>query len=115
MPSKIKGKLEAFCETGTLNNNSKEGYEALEKIGQGDYLIVLTKDKKEICWEGEITYSFEKNKIKQTKNPLLKGKQRIRNNSVYGIPEGINPEEWLNMFLNKLPAELIKDNQEEQE
>jgi len=110
----IKGKLDPFFETGTegviwsLFDDTKEGYDALVILDQGDYLTIFDPDDStKVVWEGNIDLEYERNYHPYPMNPQS-GQQAIMGMWVHGIQRNVEPDEWGTWFFKAYPAELIK-------
>lgn len=107
----IKGKLDAFWETGTegviwsVYEDGKEGYDGLHPIRQGDRLRILEGD--EVLWEGEVDQDKETNWT-AFENPLVEGdgQQCVLNHWVHWLQRGVDPEVWAGWFFEEKRAEL---------
>ena len=110
----VKGNLEAFFETGTegviwsLYDDTKEGYEGLNCLDQGDYLTIFDpEDKNKVVWEGNIDLEYERNYHPYPLNPQY-GQQAIGGLWVHGIQRDVEPDTWGKWFYKQYPAEVIK-------
>ena len=110
----VKGKLEAFFETGTegviwsLYDDTKEGYEGLHCLYQGDYLTIFDpEDKSKVVWEGNIDLEYERNYHPYPMNPQY-GQQAVGGMWVHGIQRDVEPDTWGKWFFKQYPAEVIK-------
>lgn len=112
MSKVIKGKLDAYFETGTegviwsLLEQGKEGYHGLNCLEDGDYLTILDHDNN-VIWEGNIDFEYERNYIPFPSNPSY-GQQCVRGLWVHGIQKDVDPETWADWFLEGRSALLIK-------
>jgi hypothetical protein len=109
---RIIGTLCAFAETGTEGiywsfiDNSMVGYEALNKLEDGDYLFIEDGNGG-IEWEGEVRFDHEILKKPLPLAPHLTY-QRVLGCSVHGIQVGVDPLKWFEWFSTDRPAVLIK-------
>lgn len=110
----IKGKLEAFSETGTegviwsLHEDDKDGYDGLHPIDQGDYLTIFDPEHPtKIVWEGNLDLEWERNYHPFPGNPQY-GQQAIFGMWVHGIQRNVEPDDWGTWFFKEFPAEMIK-------
>lgn len=112
----IKGKLDAFSETGTegiiwsVYEDGKTGYDALHCLESGDHLTVLDpEDHSVTLWAGNIDLEYQRNRMSSPGNPQYQ-QQNINGYWVHGVQVDVMPEEWALWFFNEYPAELIKAN-----
>ena len=109
----ITGNLDPFFETGTegiiwtLYDETKEGYDGLCSLNDGDHLSIYNDTKTEIVWAGIINFDWETNRIPYPNNPEY-GQQAISGYWVHGVQNDVNPEQWGKWFFSRSPAELIK-------
>lgn len=105
----IKGKLEAFWETGMegmamlINDNENKTYDSLHWLKKGDYLKVYDSRKK-IYYEGEITKEMSEPHYRPNK-ALIEAynlHQSLLNKT------GYQDKTWVKMFLDEMDAELIR-------
>lgn len=110
----IKGKLDPFFETGTegviwsLFDDSKEGYDALVILDQGDYLTIFhPEDAAKVVWEGNIDLEYKRNYHPYPNNPEY-GQQAVLGYWVHGIQRDVEPDDWGIWFFKAYPGEVIK-------
>lgn len=112
---RLKGKLDAFFETGTegiiwsVIEDGKEGYDGLHPLGEGDLLTVLDPVDGKFVWEGNVNYEWERNFRNYPGNPEF-GQQEIGGMWVHGIQENVEPDDWGKWFFKQYPCELIKSD-----
>lgn len=109
----IKGTLEGWSETGTegmvwcVEEDGKEGYNALNPLRDGDHLRILSDDI--LIWEGVIDLEYETGYRPYPMNPEY-GQQCACGFWVRGNQKGFEIENWAKLFLSKPPlrAELVR-------
>ncbi|PWU00810.1 MAG: hypothetical protein C5B52_08305 [Bacteroidetes bacterium] len=108
----IKGKLEPFWETGTegviwcATDETKEGYDSLCILHDGDHLTIYNDDRSEILWSGIIDLNW-KTRFRQFPTNPNYGQQEVLGFWVHGLQEGLDPEQWGKWFFKYLPTDLI--------
>jgi len=114
----IRGRLEAFFETGTegvywsLIDSGLPGYDGLWTLRDGDQLRVIdTTD--ETLWTGEIKFEYLTNWQSYPMNPEY-GQQAVHGLWVHGLQEGFDPDRWGTLFLQNYRAELIPGSEQNQ-
>lgn len=112
----IKGKLEAFFETGTegviwsIYEDGKQGYDGLHPLNNGDYLTIFHSSKPyTIVWEGTVDLEYETNYRPYPTNPEY-GQQAVLGRWVHGVQRDVVPEDWAMWFMGKYKAECIKSS-----
>ena len=110
----IKGKLEAFFETGTegviwsVCEDEKEGYDSLHCLKNGDNLTIFHPENPGIViCTGEIDLEYERNYRPYPMNPQY-GQQAVHGMWVHGFQRDVVPEDWGTWFFKHYPAEYTK-------
>ena len=108
----LKGKLEAFWETGSegvhwsLYLDGKKGYAGLHSITEGDYITIYDEDN-EIIYEGDIIQDRFSNWKAYPMNPIF-GQQVAGNYLVHWIQANVNPDLWEKWFVKSYRATIKK-------
>lgn len=108
----IKGKLEAFFETGTegviwsIYMDGKEGYDALYSIKEGDYITIYNEEDK-IIYQGDIIEDVFSNWYSYPMNPIL-GQQAAGCYLVHWVQANVDPDKWCEWFNKSLRAEITE-------
>lgn len=108
-----RGKLDAFFETGTegvlwsLYEHGKEGYEGLQILEEGDYLIVYSSDANHILWSGYIHPDYTINIERSPFNPSY-SQPSVLGYWCHWLQCALDPKTWAAFFFSELEATLIK-------
>lgn len=110
----IKGQLEAYYETGTEGIiwslvEPDKGYEGLNCLKNGDYLIVYQKNSQVIRWEGTVDLEYVRRNRPLPFNPQY-SQQEIFGWWVHGFQNSLDPEVWSKMFFEECNAALKPKN-----
>jgi len=111
--NRIVGVLEAFSDQGTegicwaIIDNDKTGPESLLSVNDGDYLFVEDGNGG-IDWEGTISLRTDTNLEPYPFNDRGDHWQRVKNCTVHGLQENVEPNVWFEWFAMNRPAVLIK-------
>ena len=109
----VEGRLEAFYETGTegvhwsIQEHVRKGYDSLHPVRTGDHLTVFG-DGGDVLWSDTVKLEYQSRFRPFPRNPEY-GQQEVCGFWVHGLQEGMDPEEWADMFFAERQARLRKD------
>lgn len=112
-PQIYTGKLDAFFESGTegilwsLYEHGKEGYDALQSIQEGDYLIIYSDETLQTLFTGFIKPDYNINRQPYPLNPTY-SQPCVLGYWCHWLIKEVPPEVWANYFFQELEATLIK-------
>lgn len=106
----LKGVLEGWSETGTegmvwsFHEDGKAGYNGLNILDAGDYLVVYDKDNK-VVFQGKINPDY---KIGRKRRPGTNYWQPVALGMwVHWIQKGWQPDDWAKLFFNEPPLRAV--------
>lgn len=108
----IKGKLEAYFETGTegvlwaVYENGQTGYDGLNILEEGDELTIYGNDGR-VVFQGAVDPDRQ---IGWTAHPggYGGGQPVALGMWIHWTQRGFQPDDWAKLFVDELEAELVK-------
>ena len=120
----IEGALEPWVDSCTeghivwaLFEDGKAGYDGLHLLQTGDILTIFKDAKREVvAWEGAVDLDFDCNRLPHPENPQFKPQTLLRADGsriwLSGFQKNVDPEIWVEMFAQELPARLVRAKKE---